>query len=118
MQIFETWAGRNIIIPDGPRKGQPFKILREPWREIAKAITSPRLEQVTVRASVQSGKTALLIAAALFFMDMGKSVLFFEPNDNLKRRMQKRIRDWGMSSTNEGIVAAWTPMRSPFYRTP
>ena len=50
MQTFETWAGKNIIIPDGPRKGQPFKILREPWREIAKAITSPRLEQVTIRA--------------------------------------------------------------------
>ena len=47
---------------------------------------------------------------------MGKSVLFFEPNDNLKRRMQKRIRDWGMSSPNEEIVKAWTPMRSPFYR--
>ena len=47
---------------------------------------------------------------------MGKSVLFFEPNDNLKRRMQKRIRDWGMSSPNEEIVRAWTPMRSPFYR--
>ena len=116
MQTFETWAGKNIIIPDGPRKGQPFKILREPWREIAKAITSPRFEQVTIRASVQSGKTALLIAAALFFMAMGKSVLFFEPNDNLKRRMQKRIRDWGMSSPNEEIVRAWTPMRSPFYR--
>ena len=106
----------NIIIPDGPRKGQPFKILREPWRQIAKAITSPRLEQITIRASVQSGKTALLIAAALYFMAMGKSVLFFEPNDNLKRRMQKRIRDWGMSSSNEEIVKAWTPMRSPFYR--
>ena len=116
MQTFEAWAGKNIIIPDGPRKGQPFKILREPWREIAKAITSPRLEQITIRASVQSGKTALLIAAALYFMAMGKSVLFFEPNDNLKRRMQKRIRDWGMSSSNEEIVRAWTPMRSPFYR--
>ena len=53
----------------------------------------------------------MLIAAALYFMDMGKSVLFFEPNDNLKRRMQKRIRDWGMASSNEQIVKAWTPMR-------
>ena len=116
MQTFESWAGNNIIIPDGPRKGHPFKILRAPWREISKAITSPRLEQVTIRASVQSGKTALLIAAALYFMALGKSVLFYEPNDNLKRRMQKRIRDWGMSSVNARIVKAWTPMRSPFYR--
>ena len=90
MVDFETWAGQNIVIPDGPRKGQPFKILREPWREIAKSITSPRLEQVTIRASVQSGKTAMLIAAALYFMDRGKSALFYEPSDNLKRRMQKR----------------------------
>ena len=30
--------------------------------------------------------------------------------------MQKRIRDWGMSSSNEEIVRAWSPMRSPFYR--
>ena len=116
MQTLEKWAGKNIVIPDGPRKGQPFRILREPWREIAKAVTSPRLEQVTIRASVQSGKTAMLIAAALYFMDMGKSVLFFEPNDNLKRRMQKRIRAWGMASSSEQIVKAWTPIRSPFYR--
>ena len=49
-----AWAGNNIIIPDGPRKGQRFRILREPWREIAKAVTSPRLEQMTIRASVSS----------------------------------------------------------------
>ena len=77
MQTFEAWAGKNIIIPDGPRKGQPFKILREPWREIAKAITSPRFEQVTIRASVQSGKTALLIAAALYFMDAWARASYF-----------------------------------------
>ena len=43
-------------------------------------------------------------------------MLFFEPNDNLKRRMQKRIRAWGMASSSEQIVKAWTPIRSPFYR--
>ena len=77
MQTFETWAGKNITIPDGPRKGQPFKILREPWREIAKAISSAKLEQVTIRASVQSGKTAMLDRRRDVFHGHGQERLIF-----------------------------------------
>ena len=117
MQTFESWAGNNIIIPDGPRKGHPFKILRAPWREITKAITSPRLEQVTVRASVQSGKTAMLIAAALYFMALGKSVLFYEPNDNLKSGCRSGFATgvWLRSMTHASLRHG-RRCAAPFYR--
>ena len=39
----------------------------------------PELEQVTIRGSVQSGKTATLIAAALGHMAAGRAVLVYEP---------------------------------------
>ena len=113
---FEAWAADNIVLPDGPLKGRRFKPQRAPWREIFKAVTSPQLAQVTIRASVQSGKTALLIAVALYFMANGASVLFYEPSDLLKRRIAKRIRSFGMSSSDDGLRKAWDLKRSPNYR--
>ena len=39
------------------------------------AMDGPELEQVTIRGSVQPGKTATLIAAALGHMAAGRAVL-------------------------------------------
>ena len=112
----EAWAKRSIIVPDGPRKGQPYRILREPWREVLASLASPQLEQVTVRASVQSGKTAALIVAALYHLVHGRSVLFYEPSEKLQRHMAKRIIQWGRASADEGIRAAYDPKRPPLVR--
>ena len=72
----EKWANKNIKLPDGPHAGKYYRVLREPWREILASFSSDALEQVTLRGPVQSGKTAALIAAALYHFDRNRSVLF------------------------------------------
>ena len=59
------WALRNLVVADGPRAGRPFRIVSPPWADVLDAMDDPKLEQVTIRGSVQSGKTAALIAAGL-----------------------------------------------------
>ena len=103
-------------MPDGPHKGQPYRVRRKPWREVLASLTSPQLEQVTLRASVQSGKTAGLIVAGLYHMSKGRSVLFYEPSERLQRHIAKRIIQWGRASTDKGIKDAYTPKRPPFVR--
>ena len=75
------------------------------------------LEQVTIRGSVQSGKTASLIAAGLGHMAAGRSVLIFEPDDKLKRALAARILAWGRLCKDEAIREAYEPKRPPFART-
>ena len=75
------------------------------------------LEQVTVRGSVQSGKTATMIAAGLGHMALGRSVLIFEPDDRLKRTLAARILAWGRLCKDPAIRAAYEPKRPPFVRT-
>ena len=52
------WSLRNLVVADGPRAGRPFRIASPPWGEVLDAMDDPELEQVTIRGSVQSGKTA------------------------------------------------------------
>ena len=79
MQTFETWGWAE-------HHHSRWSAQRAAVQDTARAMAGDRqghnisrLEQVTIRASVQSGKTALLIAAALYFMDMGKTVCSTSP---------------------------------------
>ena len=112
----ESWASKYIVLPDGPHRGQRFRVRREPWHEILAAISSPQLEQITIRASVQSGKTAALILAALFYMSRGRSVLFLEPVEALQRHVAKRIIAFGRACLDPGIAAAYEHPRPPLVR--
>ena len=76
----------------------------------------PALEQVTLRGSVQSGKTASLIAAALYHLSKGRSVLIYEPDDKLKRALAARILAWGRLCGDETVREAYEPKRPPFAR--
>ena len=62
------WAEKHLVVADGPRTGIGWKPGRAPWVEVLDAMDDPELEQVTIRGSVQAGKTATLIAAALGHM--------------------------------------------------
>ena len=97
------WSLRNLIVADGPRAGRPFRIASPPWGEVLDAMDDSGLEQVTIRGSVQSGKTASLIAAGLGHMAAGRSVLIFEPDDKLKRALAARILAWGRICKDEAI---------------
>ena len=80
------------------------------------ACDDPLLQQVTLRGSVQSGKTATLIAAALGHFAAGRSVLFFEPDHKLMIAMGTRIRAWGRACRDPVVRDAWEPARPPRMR--
>ncbi|MCE2492748.1 MAG: phage terminase large subunit family protein [Alphaproteobacteria bacterium] len=125
MSRLRRWAERNVVIGDGPLAGTPFraggggqgKPPAPPWRVALDAMDDPELEQVTIRGSVQSGKTALLIVAGLGHMAAGRSVLFFEPADRLKRTIAARLIAWGRLCKDEAIQTAYEPKRPPFLRS-
>ena len=75
------------------------------------------LEQVTVRGSVQSGKTATLLVAALAHFAAGRSVLFFEPDEALKRAMSARVRAWARACRDPLVSEPWATPRPPHQRT-
>ena len=108
------WAEKNVIVGDGPRAGQPYRIGGAPWGEVLDSMDDPEIEQVTIRGSVQSGKTALLIVAGLGHMAAGRSVLIFEPDDRLKRTLAARILAWGRLCADETVREAYEPKRPPF----
>ena len=112
----EKWANKNIKLPDGPHAGKYYRVLREPWREILASFSSDALEQVTLRGPVQSGKTAALIAAALYHFDRNRSVLFYEPNETLKRAVAKRVIAFGRACKTKKVSEAYQPARPPFLR--
>ncbi len=119
------WAERNVVVGDGPLAGSPYRAGgggqgRPPvpaWGEVIDACDDPDLEQVTIRGSVQSGKTAGLIVAALGHMAAGRSVLIFEPDDRLKRTLAARIVAWGRLCRDEAIREAYEPARPPHARS-
>ena len=117
VSALRRWSLRNLIVADGPRAGRPFRIASPPWGEVLDAMDDPDLEQVTIRGSVQSGKTASLIAAGLGHMAAGRSVLIFEPDDKLKRALATRLLAWGRLCKDEVIRQAYEPKRPPFART-
>ena len=110
-----AWAARHLIAADGPHAGKRFRVAG-PWAEILGAFDDPDLQQVTVRGSVQSGKTASLIAAALYFASQGRVVLIFEPDDKLRRALAKRILAWGRLCRDPRVAAAYAPARPPLER--
>lgn len=118
------WCESHLVVGDGPLQGKPFRVGgggqgRAPspcWRDILDATDDADLEQVTIRGSVQSGKTATLIAAGLYHMHKGRSVLVYEPDDKLKRTLAARIVAWGRVCADEAIKAAYMPKRPPFAR--
>ena len=73
--------------------------------------------QVTIRGSVQSGKTACLIVASLYHLSVGRSVLFYEPDDKLKRVMAARLIAWGRLCGDETVREAYEGKRPPFVRS-
>ena len=117
VSALRRWSIRNLVVADGPRAGRPFRIASAPWGDVLDAMDDPELEQVTIRGSVQSGKTAALIAAALGHMAAGRSVLVYEPDDKLKRALATRIIAWGRACKDEVIREAYEPKRPPFARS-
>ena len=111
------WAEKHLIVADGPRQGQRFKVGGPAWAAVLDACDDPALQQVTIPGSVQSGKTTTIIAAALGHMAQGRSVLIFEPDDKLRRALGKRLIAWGRVCTHEGVREACTPKRPPFARS-
>ena len=117
VSALRRWALRNLIVADGPRAGRPFRIASPPWAEVLDSMDRPDVAQVTIRGSVQSGKTASLIAAGLGHMAAGRSVLILEPDDRLKRTLAARILAWGRLCKDSAIREAYEPKRPPHCRT-
>ena len=111
------WAETHIVVADGPRAGRRWKAGNPAWAEVLDAMDDASIEQVTVRGSIQSGKTATLLVAALGHSAAGKSVLFFEPDEALKRAMSTRIRAWARVCTDPVISSSWDRPRPPHSRT-
>ena len=111
------WAEAHIVVGDGPRAGEPFKIGGPAWAEPLDAMDDREVAQVTIRGSVQGGKSVGLIVASLFHMAQGRSVLFFEPDAKLQRAMSARIVAWGRLCGDEAVREAYTPKRPPHVRS-
>ena len=110
-----AWAKRHVIAADGPHAGKRLRVAG-PWAAILDAFDDPELQQVTIRGSVQSGKTAALIAAAFYHASRGRAVLIFEPDDRLRRALGKRILAWGRLCRDARIALAYGPERPPMAR--
>ena len=87
VSALRAWATKNLVVADGPKAGKRWKPGGRPWEQVLDAMDDRALEQVTIRGSVQSGKTATLIAAGLGHSAAGRSVLFYEP-DHTKHHKQ------------------------------
>ena len=109
------WAARHVVAADGPRAGKRFNVTG-PWVDILDSFDDPSLQQVTVRGSVQSGKTAALIVAALYHAAQGRAVLVYEPDDRLRRALGKRFLAWGRRCLDVRISRAYGPERPPMAR--
>ena len=117
MTPLRRWAEKHVIVGDGPRAGKRWRSGGAPWVGVLDAMDDPAIQQVTVRGSVQSGKTASLLVAALGHFAAGRSVLFFEPDEALKRAMSGRIRAWARACTDPLVSDPWERPRPPHQRT-
>ena len=117
VSALRRWAERHVIVGDGPRAGRRWRAGGAPWAEVLDAMDDRTLEQVTVRGSVQSGKTASLLVAALGHYAAGRSVLFYEPDEALKRAMSARIRAWARACSDPVVSEPWERPRPPHHRT-
>ena len=113
-----AWATKYLVVADGPKTGRRWRPGGPAWIEVLDACDDRRLEQVTIRGSVQSGKTLTLIAAALGHFAAGRSVLFYEPDHKLRSAMAARVRGLGAMACRDPVVRdAYTPPRPPWART-
>ena len=118
------WCEEHLIVGDGPLAGARYRVGgggqgRTPspaWVDVLDSMDDPDVEQVAIRGSVQSGKTASLVAAALYHMSKGRSVLVFEPDDRLRRALAARLVTWGRLCGDEAVREAYVPKRPPFAR--
>ena len=117
VSALRAWATENIVVADGPRTGKRWKPGGRPWEQVLDAMDDRALEQVTVRGSVQSGKTVCLIIAALYHFSVGHSVLFVEPDHKLMVAMAARIRAWARVCRDSVVRDAWEPPRPPRARS-
>ena len=77
------WSEANVIIPDGPYKGQPFDCDTQPFaRLLLSEIDSGRWDRVVVVAPTQSGKTLLgyVIPTLYHLLALGETVVAGLPN--------------------------------------
>ena len=117
VSALRAWATKNLVVADGPKAGKRWKPGGRPWAEVLDAMDDRTLEQVTIRGSVQSGKTATLIAAALGHFAAGRSVLFYEPDHKLMVAMAARLRAWACVCRDPVVRDAWEPPRPPRARS-
>ena len=118
------WCEKHLVVGDGPLAGARFRVggggqgraPMPPWRDVLDSMDDAEVEQCTIRGSVQSGKTAILIAAGLYHLSRHRSVLVYEPDDRLKRTLAARIVAWGRLCDDETVRSAYTPKRPPFAR--
>ena len=119
------WCEDHLVVGDGPLAGARYRVGgggqgRTPspaWIDVLDSMDDPDVQQVAIRGSVQSGKTASLIGGALFHMSRGRSVLIFEPDDRLRRALAARLVTWGRLCGDEAVREAYTPKRPPFARS-
>ena len=111
-----AWAEKHVVVADGPRAGKRFKPGNAAWGEVLDSMDDPAVQQLVVRGSVQSGKTASLIVASLGFSARGESVLLYQPDDKLKIAMSTRLRAWARACTDPVVSEAWERPRPPHQR--
>ena len=112
-----SWAQEHVVIADGPKAGKRWRPGNAAWGEVLDSMDDSGLEQVTIRGSVQSGKTASLLVAALGHSAAGRSVLFYEPDDKLRIAMSARVRAWARACRDPVVHEAWAKERPPHWRT-
>ena len=117
VSALRAWATKNLVVADGPKAGKRWKPGGRPWEAVLDAMDDRALEQVTVRGSVQSGKTATLIAASLGHFAAGRSVLFYEPDHKLMVAMAARIRAWARACRDPVVRDTWEHPRPPRARS-
>ena len=118
VSALRRWAAANVVVGDGPRTGKRWRPGGAPWAEVLDAMDDRALEQVTVRGvrSVGQDRDSLLVAALGHFA-AGRSVLFFEPDEALKRGMSARVRAWARACRDPVVAEAWETPRPPHQRT-
>jgi phage terminase large subunit GpA-like protein len=80
------WAVENIVIPDGPLRGQPFDPDTQPFsRLFLHEVDSGRWDRIAVTAVTQSGKTliAYVVPVCFHLFALGESVVAGVPTADM-----------------------------------
>ena len=66
-RVFKEWAETYLVVPEGPLRGQPFKIPK--WQEnFIRGVMRPEIQEAGLSISRKNGKTNLLGAWALAYL--------------------------------------------------